>query len=64
MPEFAQPGWLAALPLLPLLAWLQLRGGRERRRGRSMAAALLRVLVLAALLVALAGPLERTRSRS
>ena len=63
MPEFAEPGWLALLVLLPLLAW-SVRGLEgDRVRVRRVAAAVIRGLALAALVVALAGPLERGSPR-
>ena len=63
MPEFAQPWWLALLALLPLLAW-SARGLRgEKVRFRRVAGAGLRALAIAALIVALAGPLERGSPR-
>ena len=63
MPEFAQPWWLALLALLPLLAW-GVRGLEgEGVRFRRAAGAGLRGLALAALVVALAGPLERSAPR-
>ena len=59
MPEFAQPWWLALLALLPLLAW-GIRGPRgDGAAFRRIAGAGLRGLAIAALVVALAGPLER-----
>ena len=63
MPEFAQPWWLALLALLPLLAWgaRGLRG--EKVHFRRVAGAGLRALAIAALIVALAGPLERGSPR-
>ena len=63
MPDFAEPLWLALLALLPVLAWgaLGRRGGAGRTR--RVAGAALRGLAVAALVIALAGPLERASPR-
>jgi hypothetical protein len=56
MPEFAQPGWLALLAV-PVLLVVQSVRRAGRASARRVTAAALRALALAALVVALAGPL-------
>lgn len=63
MPEFAQPAWLALLLALPLLVWGALRHREGALRFRRVAGAALRALALAALVVALAGPLRSASPR-
>lgn len=62
MPEFAQPAWLALIAVAVLLVVLSIRraGGA---RFRHVTAGALRVLALAALVVALAGPLAGSNAR-
>jgi len=62
MPEFAQPAWLALIAVLVLLVVLSIRRA-GRARSRPVAAGVLRILALAALVVALAGPLARSGTR-
>ena len=62
MPDFSQPWWLALLALLPLLAW-GASGGAGPARVRRIAGAVLRGFALAALVVALAGPLKGSYPR-
>lgn len=62
MPEFAHPAWLALIAVLALLVALSIRrAGRASFRHASAGA--LRVLALAALVVALAGPLAGSSTR-
>ncbi len=63
MPEFAQPWWLALLAALPLLAWGIRGSGGNALVFRHAGGAVLRGLAIAALVVALAGPLERGSPR-
>ena len=63
MPEFAQPAWLWLLLTAPLLVLLRLRGGVAESRFKRIAGSLLRCLALAALVIALAGPLAGSYSR-
>jgi Mg-chelatase subunit ChlD len=62
MPEFAQPAWLAliAVLLLPVVLTIRRAG---RARFRLVTAGVLRMLALAALVVALAGPLAGSGTR-
>jgi Mg-chelatase subunit ChlD len=62
MPEFAQPGWLALIAVALVLVVVTVRraGGA---RFRLVAAGVLRVLALAALAAALAGPLAGSSAR-
>jgi Mg-chelatase subunit ChlD len=62
MPEFAQPAWLALIAVLALLVVLTIRRA-GRARFRPVAAGVLRMLALAALVVALAGPLAGSGTR-
>ncbi len=62
MPEFAQPLWLLLLLVLPGLMWLGMRSREQRLRRRRTAVSLLRGIALAALVVALAGPLKGSYS--
>ena len=62
MPEFAQPAWLALIAALVLLVALSIRRA-GRARARRVTAGILRTLALAALAVALAGPLAGSRTR-
>lgn len=62
MPEFVQPAWLLLIAVPVLLAVLFVRG-KHRGRVRQATAGTLRALTLAALVVALAGPLASSRSR-
>jgi Mg-chelatase subunit ChlD len=60
VPEFAQPAWLLLLALpLVLVLW-----SARRARARFAAASVLRGLALAALVIALAGPLAGSRVRT
>ena len=62
MPEFAHPAWLALIAAAALLVILSLwHAGRLRLR--ELTAGMLRVLALAALVVALAGPFAGSRTR-
>ncbi|MDH3452330.1 MAG: VWA domain-containing protein, partial [Gammaproteobacteria bacterium] len=58
MPEFVQPVWLSLLLVLPVLFWLRLRSRLHESRFKRTAGTLLRCLTLAALVIALAGPLK------
>ena len=62
MPEFAQPAWLAliALAVLPVVMSIRRAG---QARFRRVTAGVLRMLALAALAVALAGPLAGSKTR-
>jgi Mg-chelatase subunit ChlD len=60
--EFARPGWLVLTAAAVLLVVLSLRG-RRRAQARHVTAGTLRMLALAALVVALAGPLAGSYSR-
>jgi hypothetical protein len=60
--EFARPGWLVLIAAAVLLVVLSLRG-RRRAQARHVTAGTLRMLALAALVVALAGPLAGSYSR-
>jgi hypothetical protein len=62
MPEFVQPAWLLLIALPVLLAVLAVRRA-GRARFRQVTAGALRALALAALVVALAGPLASSQSR-
>ena len=62
MPDFAEPLWLLLLAGLPLLAW-GAAGGAGPVRARRIAGAVLRGFALAALVVALAGPLKGSYPR-
>lgn len=62
MPEFAQPAWLALIAVPLLLVVLSLRRA-GRARFRQVTAGALRALALAALVVALAGPLAGSNPR-
>ena len=62
MPEFAQPAWLLLIAAPVLLVVLSLRRA-GRAHVRLVATGTLRVLALAALIVALAGPLAGSYSR-
>ncbi|HYN63618.1 MAG TPA: VWA domain-containing protein, partial [Candidatus Limnocylindrales bacterium] len=62
MPEFVQPAWLGLLAVTVLLVVLSVRG-RQRGRVRQVTASTLRALAIAALVVALAGPLAGSHSR-
>jgi Ca-activated chloride channel family protein len=62
MPEFAQPAWLALIAVPVLLFVLSIRRA-EPGRFRGVAAGFLRMLALAALVVALAGPLAGSSAR-
>jgi Ca-activated chloride channel homolog len=62
MPEFAQPAWLALIAVPVLLVVLSIRRA-GRARFRHVAAGALRVLALAALVLALAGPLAGSNAR-
>ncbi len=62
MPEFAQSAWLLLIALPVLLVILSLRRA-GRARFRQVAAGALRVLALASLVVALAGPLAGSSAR-
>ena len=62
MPDFAQPAWLALIAVPVLFFVLSLRRARPVRFRRTTAGAL-RTLALAALVVALAGPLAGSSTR-
>jgi Mg-chelatase subunit ChlD len=62
VPEFVQPAWLLLLAA-PALAAVLLVRGKHRGRVRQAIAGILRALTLAALVIALAGPLAGSRSR-
>ncbi|HEY7742335.1 MAG TPA: VWA domain-containing protein [Burkholderiales bacterium] len=62
MPEFAQPAWLALIAVLALLVALSIRRA-GRARFRPVTAGVLRMLALAALVVALAGPFAGSGTR-
>ena len=62
MPDFAEPLWLLLLAGLPVLAW-GAAGGAGPARARRIAGAVLRGFALAALVVALAGPLKGSYPR-
>jgi Mg-chelatase subunit ChlD len=62
MPEFAQPAWLALIAVLAPLVVLSIRRA-GRARFRLVTAGILRMLALAALVVALAGPLAGSSAR-
>ena len=62
MPEFAQPAWLALVAVLALLVVLTIRRA-GRARFRLITAGVLRMLALAVLVVALAGPLAGSGTR-
>jgi Mg-chelatase subunit ChlD len=62
MPEFAQPAWLLLIPAAVLLVVVSVRRAR-RAHFRLVTAGILRVLALAALAVALAGPFAVSRPR-
>jgi Mg-chelatase subunit ChlD len=62
VPELVQPAWLALLAVPVLLAVLSVRG-KHRGRLRQVTAGILRALTIAALVVALAGPLAGSYSR-
>ena len=62
MPEFADSLWLLTLLLLPGLVWLRLRFGAPEDRFKRVAGTTLRLVTLAALVLALAGPLEQRDS--
>ncbi|HSC95510.1 MAG TPA: VWA domain-containing protein [Burkholderiales bacterium] len=62
MPEFAQPAWLVLIAALALLIVLAGRSA-GRARARRVTAGILRTLALAALAVALAGPLAGSGTR-
>jgi len=61
VPEFAQPAWLALIAVPVLLVVLSLRRA-GRAHFRQVTAGVLRVLALAALVIALTGPLAGSRS--
>jgi len=61
--RFAEPAWLWLLALLPLLAALRLRRGPVQGRVRKLSGIALRAAAVAALVVALAGPLAGSYSR-
>lgn len=62
MPDFAEPLWLLLLAGLPILAWGAM-GGAGPARVRRIVGAVLRGVALAALVVALAGPLKGSYPR-
>jgi Mg-chelatase subunit ChlD/uncharacterized membrane protein len=62
MPEFAHPAWLALIAVLALPVALSIRRA-GRAHSRHAAAGALRILALAALVVALAGPLAGSNAR-
>jgi Mg-chelatase subunit ChlD len=62
MPEFAQPAWLAVIAVMAVLVVVTARRA-GRARARLVAAGVLRVLALAALAIALAGPLASSSAR-
>jgi Mg-chelatase subunit ChlD len=63
MPEFAQPAALWLLALVPLALLARWRGGVPESAARRVAGSVLRAAALAALAVALAGPLASGFSR-
>jgi Ca-activated chloride channel homolog len=62
MPEFAQPAWLIAIVVAVLVVVLSMRHANQPH-ARLVAAGTLRVLALAALALALAGPLAGSSAR-
>jgi Mg-chelatase subunit ChlD len=63
MPEFAQPAWLALIAVLALLLVVLTIRRAGRARFRLVTAGILRMLALAVLVVALAGPLAGSGTR-
>ncbi len=60
--ELARPLWLLLLLVAPVFVWLTLRGGRGGARAGDRAALVARVVLLAALALALAAPRVRVDS--
>ncbi len=63
MPEFAEPGRLSLLLVLPAIVWLRLEADLPESRLKRAMGTSLRCLALVALIVALAGPLEGSDSQ-
>ena len=63
MPDVAQPAWLWLLLSIPLLVVVRARAGAAEAAFKRTVGTLLRCLAVAALAVALAGPLKSTYSR-
>jgi len=57
VPEFAEPARLALLALVPIAILIRLRSGVAESRFKRVAGSVLRCLALAAIAIALAGPL-------